>query len=200
MTSTEICNLAVFHLGTGKEIANVETENSQEANACRRYYEVARDEMLRDYPWPFASTTVALGLVEADPNDEWGYSYRYPANCVRIRRILGGERNENRQEREPYKIGRDGTGSLIYTDMDDAEIEYTYRETDTGRYPSDFCMALAYRIAGYIAPRLSGGDPLRLGQLMERMFDMSITKAQKNASNEQQEEEEPESEFARARE
>jgi len=35
---------------------------------------------------------------------------------------------------------------------------------------------------------------------MERMFDMSNTKAQKNAANEQQEDEEPESEFARIRE
>jgi hypothetical protein len=156
--------------------------------------------MLRDFAWPFCSAIADLGLVEEDPTDEWGYSYRYPADCLRIRRILSGERNDNRQERVSYKIGRDGTGLLVYSDEEDAQIEYTYRETDTGRFTPDFNLALSYRIAAYVAPRLSGGDPFKLGQVMERMYVLSITKAQANAANEEQPDEEPDSEFHRTRE
>ena len=195
-----ICNLALSHLGVGKEIANLETETSQEAAACRRFFATARDNTLRDYPWPFATKIASLALIETEPNDEWGYSYRYPTDCVRLRRILSGNRNDNRQTRVPYKIAQDTSGELLYTDMENAEVEYTVRETDPSRYPSDFAMAFSLRLALYIAPRLTKGDPFKLGDRALSLHEFEIKKAMASAHIEEQSEEEPDSEFIRGRE
>lgn len=196
----EIANLALSHIGVGKEIANIDTEKSEEAAAMRRYYTPARDEVLREYSWPFATQFVSLGLVAEDPTDEWNFSYRYPSDCIYFRRILSGVRNDTRQSRVPHKIARDVSGLLILTDQENAKAEYTIREEDPQRFPADFVMALSYRLAAYVARRLSGGDPFKLGEFSLRLYQISLSKAQSTAENEGQIDEPPESEFIRTRE
>lgn len=198
-SKTEICNVALSHLNIGKEIANVETEQSQEASACRRYFDLARKSVLRDFAWPFATRFATLSLVEEDPTDEWDYSYRYPVDCVKLRRFVTGYRNENRQERQPYRVVGDDSGLLIFCDIESAEIEYTKNHEDVQMWPSDFSMALSFRLAAYIAPRLTSGDPFKLGEKCLTMYRLEMSAAQANAVNEEQVEELPQSEFIRAR-
>ena len=194
-----IVNIALSHLGVGKEIANLVTEQSEEAECARRLYGTARDATLRDFPWPFATTIATLALIEEDPNDEWAYSYRYPTDCLYLRRILSGIRNDYRQSRVSYKIAQDSGGSLIYTDQGDAQIEYTARVTDPTRYPQDFVIMLSLYLAALIAPRLAGGDPHKLGDRAMKMYYLELSKAVSRAANEEQAEEAPVSEFERAR-
>lgn len=194
-----ICNLALSHLGIGKEIATFDTERSEEAAACRRFYDQALEQTLRDFAWPFATRTAELALVEEEPTSEWAYSYRYPANCVLVRRIPSGTRNETRQSKTPYRVASDATGRLIYTDKEDAEVEYTYNVVDPSLYPIDFVMALSLRLAVYIAPRITKGDPFKLRNETLSLYNYEISKAQAGSGNEEQPEEEPESEFVRAR-
>ena len=63
-SKTEIANLAISHLGIGKEIANVETEQSQEAKACRRYFDMAKKITLGDVDWTFATKFATLNLFQ----------------------------------------------------------------------------------------------------------------------------------------
>jgi len=198
-SKTEICNIALSHLGQGQEIANIDTENSESANACRRFYELSKDEALRDINWPFATRFADLALVEEDPTEEWAYSYRYPTDCLKIRRILSGNRNDSRQSRVPYKIVQDDAGLLLYTDLEDATIEYTVREDNPGKYPVDFVSALSYKLAWYIAPRITKADPFGLRKTVQESYMYTITKAAKNAFNEQQDEELPQAEWITAR-
>jgi hypothetical protein len=198
-SDTEICNMTISHLGIGKPISNLETDSSQEAQACRVFYDVALEETLRDFNWPFASVYAELALIEENPNDEYDYSYRYPANCVMIRRILSGQRTDTRDTRFHYKIGKDASGKLIYTDYENAEVEFTELVTDPSYYPSDFVLAFSYKLGALIAPRLSGGDPYKLGDKMEAYYRSEINKAYANAKNEEQAEIEPDSEFIRTR-
>jgi len=198
-TKTEIANIALSHLGVGKEIANLETENSQEANAMRRFYDISREQVLRDFNWPFATKEIALGLVESNPTTEWTYSYRYPSDSLKLRRIFSGIRNDTRQSRVPFKIVRDTVGRLIYTDAVDAFMEYTYAEVDASRFTPDFVQALACRMASYAAPRLTSGDPFKLGERAYKLYVYEITKAQATAANETQDEEKPDAEWTSAR-
>lgn len=198
-SSTDIANFALSHIGTAKEISDLDSDTSQEGKVCRRYYETARDEMLRDFSWPFATAFATLSLVDEDPTEEWSFSYRYPSDCLFVRRIVSGDRNDTRQSRIAYRIVQDATGLLIYTDEEDAEIEYTVRLTVTGRFPADFVMALSYRLAAYIAPRIAAGDPFQRGELALKFWRLSVAKAQANALNEEQVDEPPASEFERAR-
>jgi len=190
-----ILNLALGHLGIDGTVANMATESSEEAIAGRMFYDVARDEVLRGFPWPFATRFAILALVEVEPTTEWGYSYRYPSDCLNLHRILSGIRNDTRQSRAPFKIASDTAGQLIYTDEEDAEIEYTAKDDDPSTYPSDFTIALSFYLASLMAPRLTGGDQFKLGDKALKNYVLSVSIAASRASNEDQAEEVPESEF-----
>jgi hypothetical protein len=198
-TDTEIANLALSHLGIGKLLANLDTDRSEEGNVCRRFFDIAKDATLRDFSWPFATKFATLNLVEEDPTGEWGYSYRYPSDCLMLRRIISESRNDSRQSQEPYKIGQDDEGLLIYTDREDAEVEYTVRVTNNDTLPSDFVMAFSFRLATYIAPTVTNGDPFKLGDKAMQRYVMEMTIARASVVNEEQPDEEVQSEFIRAR-
>jgi len=199
-SKTEICNLALSHLGTAKRISNLETDTSGEATNCRIFFDIALEEVLRDFKWPFATKIEALALIEENPNTEWTYSYRYPSNCLTIRRILSGIRKDTRQSRVPYRVAFDDSARIIYTDQVEAYIEYTYNMTDPAYFPSDFTLALSYRLATLLAPILTGGDPFKLGVATFELYQMHLKKAVVNSFNEEQDEELPDSEFIRTRE
>jgi len=198
---TEIANMALGHIGVGKKIANIdtETERSQEATACRQFYDIALAATLRDFAWPFATRIEELGLVEEDPNSEWSYSYRYPTNCVEMRRILSGTRTDTHQSRVPFRIIHDASGKLILTDQENAEAEYTILASDPLQYPPDFILAFSYRLATYIIPQITTGDQFTIGKGLLQLYMLEIRRAQTNAANEEQPDQEPDSEFDRIR-
>lgn len=192
--------MALSHLGVGYEIQNIETEQSQEATACRRYYDIALQTTLTDYPWPFAIVTSALALIEEDPNEEWGYSYRYPSDCLHALRMLSGYRNDTHDSKVPFKISKDSAGKIIYSDIENAELEYTSLVEDPQFYPSDFELALSYKIAFLIAPRITAGDPFGLRAEASRQYDIAVSNAKRNASNEEQPDILPDSSLIKGRE
>ena len=198
-SEAEICNLALTHLGVGKEIQNLDTDKSEEASACKRVYDTCRDTTLRDYPWPFATRVRELSLIEENPNDEWNYSYRYPSDCLKMRRLLSGIRTPTNEQRAPYKIIQDDAGLIVYTDQENACAEYVKRETNPDKYPADFIMALSWRIAMYVAPRLTSGDPYNLRQQAQQMYEFELTRAARNSFNESQPDVEPPSELESSR-
>jgi hypothetical protein len=199
-SKTAICNMALGHLGVGQAVANVDTERSAEANACRTYYDAALEATLAAFAWPFATKIDDLALVEADPNDEWAYSYQVPSDCLEMRRLLSGIRNDSRDTRVPYRIAHGTTGQVIFTDLENAQAEYTVRVTDTNRFASLFALALSFRLASYIAPKVTSGDPYKLGDRAMRFFDYEVSAAEASAANGEQPDQEPDSEFIRTRE
>lgn len=201
-SEVDICNMALSHLGVSTEIQNLETERSKEAQACRRFYVPTRDEVFRDFAWPFATVIEDLALVSSEPNTDWSYAYRYPADAVMIRSLWSGySRKETAGSRIPYRISRDSAGRLIYTDQAaaDAVVEYTMIETDTERYPPDFVDALSLLLASKIGPRVAGGDQFQLADRAFKMYWMRIGQARANALNEQQPDPPPDSDFILAR-
>lgn len=198
-TRTEIANFAITHIGIGKAISDLDTETSTEANICRRFYDTARDATLKDFNWGFATKYEELGLVSENPTIEWAYSYRYPSDCIFLRRILSGIRNETRQSRVSFKLSRDSAGILVYTDEREACAEYTERVTDSNLYPSDFILAFSYRLAHYIIPSLTSGDTSARRDAIFKLYLQELSLARSGSYNEEQPDELPDSEFIRAR-
>lgn len=196
---TDICNMALAHLGVTETINNFDTDTTEEAILCRRFYEIGRDKVLRAFGWPFATTFATLSLVEEDPTEEWQFSYRYPTDALAIRRILSGTRNETRQSRVSYRLSRDSGGLLIFSDMEDAICEYTLKVTSPATYPPDFKLALSYYLAHLIAPKLTRGDQFKLGDRAIKLFIAELQNAQSSSLNETMPDEEPLSEFERIR-
>lgn len=201
LLSTPIANMALSHINVGKPIGNLETENSQEARACRVFYDTARQATLRDFNWGFARRITTLALITTQPNTQWAYSYEYPSDCIAFRKILSPIANDTRQSRIPYKeyITDDGNSTQIYTNKESAEGEYTVDVSNSNIFKPDFTMAFSLRLAAYIAPTVTGGDPFKMGDRALRLYVAEITNAQSNAANEEQEAEEPQSEFIRIR-
>lgn len=199
-TKLGIVNMAISHLGIGKEVADFDSEKSEEAACARRFYDIALDTILSDADWSFATKIEALALIEAEPNTEWGYSYRYPSECVHFRRVLSGIRNDTQDSVARYKLAQDSAGRIIFTDEEDAQGEYGIRADNPVFYSADFALAFSYLMAGLMAPRLTAGDPYKLGQKAWQMYGALVDVAKARAYNEQRPDEIPDAEFIRARE
>lgn len=198
-TKEQLCNLALGHLGVTKFIVDLaaETGRSNEATVMNLYYDPAVEFVLEDYPWPELTKYVTLGLVEADPNDDWLYSYRYPSDCIFARRISTsiGRVDPNPP---PFETGVDDQGRLIYTDTADAILEYTLLPESPALFRPTLGMAISWWLAGLACPGLA-----KKKELADRCMKMYValkSTAQARAGNEQQQSVEPESEMIRARE
>lgn len=200
MTKTELANMALGHLGVDRAIADLDTEQSRDAKIIRMYYENARRQTLRDFPFPCITVITDLALVEPDPNDEWKYSYQYPADCLQLRRIPNGfSRIDTEKTKVPYRVARGVSGKVVYTNMPNAKIEYTYNETNIDRLDDDVVMVMSLRLAHYIAPKLTGGDPFKMGQRALQLYYLEGSKASSNALNEEQKDEDIDADIIRAR-
>lgn len=199
VSKTSICNLGLSHLAVGREINNLETETTAEAQAMRRVYDTCLQVVLRDFDWPFATKFAALALIEEDPTSEWAYSYQYPADCLNFRRILSGIRNESNDTSVPYRLAYGDDGQIILTDKDEAECEYTILVEDPSKYPPDFVMAFSFLLAGTAGVRITAGDPNKLSDRAMQMYSYLIKKAQGNSRNEERKEPSPDAEMIRVR-
>lgn len=193
-SEVEICNMALGLVGVSQTITSLD-ESSNEARQCKRFFAPDRDVVLRDFPWPFAKRYESLGLIAENPNDEWGYSYRYPSDCLRAIAIVTGTRNDPNPP--AFTLANDNTGILIYTDQKDAVLRYTYRYTNTDFLDPSFTLSLAWLIGSHV------GIPLaRSPKLVDRAlknYTARILLTQAIGLNEEQADKEPESEIIRSR-
>lgn len=187
----DICNLAVSHLAVGLEIQDFDNEKTEAAQACRRFYDIARQKVLRDFDWPFANAVDFLAQLAnpaglAQPTNEWRYWYRYPATALTIHRILNqATRTDTEISRVIFSVGRDSGGQVIYSDLLAAQVEYTYDEADTTRFPPDFVIALSYYLASLIGPRVAGGDQFKLADRAYLLYEKAIVEAWANSANQE---------------
>ena len=194
-----ICNLALSHLAHSEEIADFDNDESATAQAARTYYEPIRLAMLRDFPWNFAKKIKALAVQETDPNKLWAFSYRLPGDCVAVRRVVSGERVDTEETRIPFEVGEDDAGGLLFTDEEEAEIEYTFDQKKTERFSADFIVAFSHRLAWLMAPRVTGGDPNKLGPMNFQAYNLANLRAQGMSANEGQQDPPPDAEMIEAR-
>lgn len=194
----QIYNMALSHVGVATLVAAPD-EDSAEAEACTTFYDTLRESLLRLRPWPFATRFLTMALVEADPTSEWSYSYRYPTDCLMFRRVLNPMGRSSRV-RVPHILGTDDQGILVYTDEQNAQCEITSNVTDSLRFDSQFSLGLSWGLAAHIAPRVTGGDPHKLGANATKQFGTWLSIAAASAANEIQVDPTPDSEFISYRE
>jgi hypothetical protein len=200
-SKTQIANMALSRIGVSKLIANVATETSREAIQSRLLMDEDIRYVLRDFPWPWATQYATLALVAGTSSEnavsDWRYAYRYPTDCLFARRIViptVGRRDANPP---PFRIGRDSQGKLIYTDEEDAELEFTADITSTEEFDALFVSMLAWKHGAALAPSLS-----RIKGMAEsamQMYELDKAKAQSRALNEGQQSEPIEAEAISAR-
>jgi len=109
VTPETLANLALKHLAVTRRVTNLETDQTPEAVAIRAFLPQALEEVLREHPWPFATSFAALDPVQDDPTVEWPHSHRLPEDCLFVHRILQErvDRRDTRQSRARWRIVRD---------------------------------------------------------------------------------------------
>jgi len=201
-SKTAIANQVMFHLKNSKTFTNVDTDTSIQATAVLAFWDDTLQELLREFDWPFAKVIDDLALVEEDPNDgvEWGFSYRWPSNCLKARYIVDGNMQPSAQTpRISFEIGADTTGRLILTNEEDAVLCYTKNVTDVTVMSTRFRNALGYKLANKVAPTLCGEDRGGLGMRALQNYHLELSAAKAEYLNERRRDTPRESEFIEGR-
>jgi hypothetical protein len=177
MTKTQICNLALTHLG-GRLLTDVDTETSQEAILCRTWFDIVREEILREHIWNFATKRSALsGATDLTTTSLSGYDYQYliplPADYIRIVKVEDVE--------SEFNVEYDG----IYCDYANPLVRYVYDNTTYTTWPKNVIAAFSYLLASYIAQGLTG--PAGAAVQLRELYNRTIAKAKRYDSYESRE-------------
>lgn len=154
-SEVSICNQALGKIGISQFIANLDTEQSNEARVCRIYYEAARDRVLQAIPWGFAKRTAELQDIGTPPAG-WLYRYRYPNDCLFARKVIETGATED-STGQPFSISEDETNSglALCSNTYPASLIYTARITNTTLFSQMFTDALSWSLAMDISAPLS---------------------------------------------
>jgi len=178
---TDICNLALSHLGDEATVASIDPpEGSAQADHCARWYPIARDMLLQEHTWSFATRRIQLAQV-AYPYTSWQYAYAKPDDCLKFFAVLPPDAPNDYYagvpplSRQPFdtrpipavsyvpqdfatEIDEDGN-DIIVTNQDQAVGRYVIRVEDTTRFSPIFVEALARLLASYLAgPIIKGAE------------------------------------------
>jgi hypothetical protein len=208
-SDTQIANLALGRIGVSRTIASLD-DRSAEAQAAKQWYAICRDAVLYDHPWPFASATATLALVQTDPSDEWGYRYRLPADCFRARYLviplatdLGldptGSINIIQQEgATAFEVTSDAQGGLLDTDLaSPVTLKYTRTLPSPAFFSPSFALAVAWRLAAELAPSLARKP--EIAQAMWQGYQQAVAGVAASADNEASPRRQPDAGSIRAR-
>lgn len=134
----DICNLALSHLGQGS-IASI-SEDTEPARLCNRHYTMARDAVLRNHPWNFASARAQLAALAQAPAFEFANAFQLPADCLRALWLYNAEGYAWKVE-----------GRTLLCDLTTVKLQYIKQVTDTAEFDALFVLALSHYIAMQIA-------------------------------------------------
>lgn len=203
-----ICNLALGNIG--KPTINALTEKSAEARECSRFFEHTRDLLLQAYPWRWAGKTAALAEITNDKPGEWGYAYRKPTDCLKVRYVrpqydatteltLLDQSPEAVRQREAQwiKIPYELEGTSLYCGLSPALLRYTYRITDPTKFPPMFIEAFGWHLAVRLAMPLTKDPKVRADAFKLAMSMQSA--AETGDANEQRETSDIDSDLVQAR-
>ena len=181
-SEVQICKLALARIGADYQIASL-SEASAAAQACNLLYEPARDSMLREHPWNFATKYVAPATLTGTVPGRWDFMYAYPSDCVRVLEIMIPVDAAPGTTEIPFEVGiNEDDAKVIMTDQDEATIKYSKRVTDPNQFDPQFVTALSYRLAAELAVILT--DDPRIQSNMETLYRNVVLSTWETDSNE----------------
>lgn len=168
--SVSISNRALTLLGAAR-ISDL-SEDSENARKVSAIYDDTLNAMLSEHNWNFAREERQLSLLDADSYpvlDTYASAFQLPSNCLRVIRM---------QDDVSFAIFSD----RLYTNSDEAKIEYIKEETDASKYSPGFVKALASRIAADLAFSITQNATLAKG--MEARAERDLKEAKWSDSQE----------------
>lgn len=197
---TTICNMALGRIRHNRRVANIDTDQTEEARALRTVFDMSRDFVLREHPWGFAKTIAALAETGNTVLPGWSYEYDYPTNCLYARQIVDeyGTRTFRSTAWQthwdstevwpatkiPFDVMTrpDSEATVIVCDISPAYLVYTMRITDTEKFDPGFVNALAWYLGAEVGSFLKADDDIL--NLALKMYRSAVMQASATTQNE----------------
>ena len=180
ISQISVWNRALGFLGT-RSVAS-EQENTPEALQCRLYWDSARRQVLRDFPWSFAQRRAWMPLVPLPDGfaPEFRFAYALPDDCLKVHEV----RHEGIAAR-PFCLAQNaaGDGSLLLTDAARALALYTEDVRNSRLFDDLFAHMLARKLEALIAAPLLKGSSQKAAEL-EQLYADSLPPARSAAASE----------------
>lgn len=169
LTKLQIFNLALARIGHKAAVSDP-SEASFEAERIRAVYDHARDAVLRDHSWSFATIYTALSL-SGETQSIWEYQYRYPAICLNFIEI---KRASVDADRIPFEISlsEDRAYRVILTNEPEAIGKFVAKVENEQLFDGLFGDALAWKLAKEIAPSLTASPAVT--ESCERSYVLAL--------------------------
>lgn len=184
-----IWNMALGYIGT-RNVAS-EQEKTPEAQQCALYWDAARREALRDYPWNWAQCRAILAQkpLPAEWQQDFSRAYALPNKCLKLHRVYPGQGicavfPVRRQE--PFRIvfDQEGGAPIVLTNATGAIAEYTADVEEPARWDDLFVQLMARRLACLICIPLFKNNANKVREL-EQLYRAAIPPAYEASASEQ---------------
>jgi len=180
-SQVDIYNLALGNIGSSDTVASLE-ERSKQRIVCSQFWDTARDTVLADFDWPFATRRETLAQMP-ETTSNWLYTYQYPTDCLRAQYlVVPGQRVPDEKNQARFDTGYGAGGQVLFADIEAAQLVYVCRVEDTGRFPPMFVQALSWKLAAQIAMPLTATRTIV--ETAMQMYDLEVQKAWAAAFNE----------------
>jgi len=190
-SKVQIYNLALVNLGVSAMIQNT-AQGGVECDTLNIYYNIALEQVLKDYDWGFAKTYASLTPTgNTCLNPKYQYEYDYPNKCLSAREVLPGEKIE-------FEIASAESGQIVInTNISPATLRYTRMIDSETFLTSEFVTALSWFLAFLTAETITGSTGKREKALA--IYQGLIQKAMAINATEGYEEIEEEADWLEAR-
>lgn len=177
-SKVQICNKGLIHIGNSNTLASL-TEASEEARLCNQVYDENREELLRQWPWGFATKEVSLALTGTDAATNWTYEYQYPNDCFLFVNIVNTASRVSTPP--PHHKGVNASNEVVlWSDEANAIGRYVTNVTDPNKFDAGFKQVLSLLIAVDICLPLTHDRGLQR-DLIQRAANAYVKAAQADA-------------------
>lgn len=184
MDKIHIWNMALGFIGT-RTIA-AEEERAPEAIQCALFWDSARRQVLRDFPYNFAQRRQWLAAVPLPEGWEidWRFAYALPDACLKAHKIYSRSIIQGNHGRgHAFMVASTLTGeSIVLCSAASALLCYTADITDVNCFDDTFISLVACKLAALIAVPLLKHNSARVQELEERYRASLPAAAQASAS------------------
>lgn len=154
-SKVQIANIAlVSYLGMTR-INSLDEPNSS-AIQINTIYDVARQEILSEWKWGFATRRQRLAILSNNDRPEWAFKYALPGNMIVLNWINDPYSAKLAvTDRQVMDTPREVEGGFVYSDVPEATAEFVFDQNDAGSYPPKFIQAFAALLASKVAMPLT---------------------------------------------
>lgn len=185
-TKAKIFNLALGVLLLQRQIANPDTDTSNECKVLNTHWPTAFRKTIEDLDLDSMSSQKVLELITADPTDypEWKYVYKYPSKCAFFRRIKSCVTTDNRSTKIPKLVRLYNGEKAIFTNEQNAIAEYIPDDIDLTQLSANVGLCIAHYLALLSSPLVTGKGADKLRKEIEARYVALKGDAQEQDRNE----------------